>query len=71
MAMTLLNIIDLYMLPLALLLCLLCLHLRREASAPVSMHVGLVRLQLSPDCEPRVEALLQKHLLPGVKNIKV
>jgi midasin len=27
--------------------------------------------QLSPEAAPRMEALLQQHLLPGVKNLKV
>jgi len=28
-------------------------------------------LQLAPESEPRIEVLLQRHLLPGVRNIKV
>lgn len=27
--------------------------------------------QLAPESEPKLQALLQKHLLPGVKNLKV
>ncbi len=35
------------------------------------LRMRVTPMQLTPDCAPRAEALLQKHLLPGVKNLKV